>query len=284
MAVVRTTGVIDAPVRSVAAAARSTELAERGPGPLRVRGRAAPGTGELLVPGDEIRFRAPPGGPFASLTTRIVRADPDAMSSVVVAGRVPRLRHETVFTDLGGRTRVADALCWTSPLGPLGRVADVLVVRRFARAVLSRRRAAVRELAVSWASRPVVVGTAILHAGLLLAQQRRYPAEHAGRWELPGGRVEPGETECRAVVRECREELDVEVRPSGRVGTDVPLDAAPGDEMVLRVHTAELTDPAALPRAVEHRAVRWIGAGEVGTLDWLETDRLLAHSLRGLLR
>nr|WP_245775748.1 NUDIX domain-containing protein [Saccharopolyspora flava] len=137
-----------------------------------------------------------------------------------------------------------------------------------------------RELAESWASRPVVVGTALVHEGRLLAQQRGYPAAHAGRWELPGGRVEPGETESDAVVRECREELDVEVRPTGRLGTDVPLD----NGMLLRIHTAELVDAGQVPRAVEHREVRWLTAADLPALDWLDTDRVLLHHLRELLR
>nr|WP_281290268.1 NUDIX domain-containing protein [Saccharopolyspora dendranthemae] len=138
---------------------------------------------------------------------------------------------------------------------------------------------AVRALAESWASREVVVGTAIVRGGRLLAQQRGYPAAHAGRWELPGGRVEPGETEHEAVIRECREELGVDVRPTGRLGTDVPLD----NGMPLRIHTAELEDPSQQPRAVEHRDVRWAAPSELADLDWLETDRVLLHSLRRFL-
>nr|WP_246195582.1 NUDIX domain-containing protein [Halopolyspora algeriensis] len=137
-----------------------------------------------------------------------------------------------------------------------------------------------RALAQEWATRPVVVGTAIVRRGRLLAQQRHYPAKHAGRWELPGGRVEPGESERDAVVRECKEELGMDVVPTGRIGTDVPLDGG----MLLRLYTAEPTPSSPEPRAVEHRAVRWVDTSEMTGLDWLETDRLLVHSLRSLLR
>lgn len=274
------TGVVDAPITTVAAAARHTPTAEDGLTSLRVRGRAS-GAGALLVPGDEITFRL--GGRLGRLTTRIVRADVEAVSSVIVAGPCPVLRHEKTFTDLGGRTRVTDTLHWTSPLATLGRVADAVALRRFARAVLRRRFDAITELATAWAARDVVVGTAIVRDGLLLGQQRHYPASDAGRWELPGGRVEPGESEHDAVIRECAEELGVRVRPTGRVGTDVPLDGmSPG--MVLRVHEAELVDADAVPRAVEHRDVRWIGPAGVAAVDWLEADRLLAASMRALLR
>lgn len=54
----------------------------------------------------------------------------------------------------------------------------------------------------------------------MLCAARSYPPEHAGRFELPGGKVEPGETPIRALARELAEELDLhvtlgaEVRPT----------------------------------------------------------------------
>ncbi|PRW64957.1 DNA mismatch repair protein MutT [Actinopolyspora mortivallis] len=116
---------------------------------------------------------------------------------------------------------------------------------------------------------------------MLLAQQRCCPARHAGRWELPGGRVEPGEDEAAAVVRECREELGVDVRVAGRFGTDVPIPGEPG--MLLRGYLATLADPSAVPWPVEHRAVRWLGAEGLTEVDWLATDRLLLDAMRGVV-
>ncbi|MBA3575017.1 MAG: (deoxy)nucleoside triphosphate pyrophosphohydrolase [Pseudonocardiales bacterium] len=121
----------------------------------------------------------------------------------------------------------------------------------------------------------MVVGAAVLAGGRVLAAQRSYPAEAAGRWELPGGRVEPGETEQQALARECREELGVDVVPGERLGPDVPLAGG----AVLRVHTARLADPEARPRTLEHRALRWVGPGELDELDWLDADRALLPDL-----
>jgi 8-oxo-dGTP diphosphatase len=126
----------------------------------------------------------------------------------------------------------------------------------------------------------VVVGAAIVHRGRLLAQQRAWPAADAGRWELPGGRVEDGESETDALVRECAEELGVQVTPGPRIGGSVPL---PGGRSVLRIYAATLISPGAEPRAVEHAAVRWLGADELTTVDWLDADRVLLPHLRALL-
>src|SRR3569623_1217036 len=59
---------------------------------------------------------------------------------------------------------------------------------------------------------PTVVVAAALYdtEGRLFAARRSAPPELAGRWELPGGKVEPGETPEHALVRGLREELGVE--------------------------------------------------------------------------
>lgn len=125
----------------------------------------------------------------------------------------------------------------------------------------------------------VIVGAALVRGGAVLAQQRAYPADMAGRWELPGGRVEAGETDPAALRRECVEELAVEVVVHGRVGDDVPL---PGGK-VLRVYAATLAVAEARPRAIEHRALRWVDATGLAELDWLPADRVLLPALRHLL-
>lgn len=60
----------------------------------------------------------------------------------MVAGAFTAYRHEHTLCRLGpGRTRQLDAMTWTSPLGPLGRLADALVVRRVMAHLLRARNA-----------------------------------------------------------------------------------------------------------------------------------------------
>ncbi|OZM73668.1 DNA mismatch repair protein MutT [Amycolatopsis antarctica] len=125
----------------------------------------------------------------------------------------------------------------------------------------------------------VIVGAAIVRSGLLLAQQRSFPEDAAGKWELPGGRVEPGESEVDALARECHEELAVRIEVADRVGADVDLPRA----KVLRIYAATLADPRAEPRPVEHAAVRWVPADGIDALDWLPADRVLLPALHALL-
>lgn len=114
----------------------------------------------------------------------------------------------------------------------------------------------------------VVVAGAVYDRGRLLAARRSAPPELAGRWELPGGKVEPGESGEQALVRELREEVGVETEPLERIPGAWPL----GRGYVLHVWTARLVSGVPAPLQ-DHDELRWLGPGECDTVDWLEQDR-----------
>ena len=125
----------------------------------------------------------------------------------------------------------------------------------------------------------VIVGAAIVAAGRVLACARAGPPEVAGRWEFPGGKVEAGETETEALIRECQEELKVRVEVGLRVGGDVTL--AHG-RAVLRVYAATLVDGDE-PTLTEHSELRWLAADELDSVAWLPADAPIVAALRPLL-
>lgn len=94
-----------------------------------------------------------------------------------------------------------------------------------------------------------------------------------GRWELPGGKVDPGESDTAALVRECEEELGVRIAPLHRIGGDVSFPAREqGPAAVLRVWIAELPADQPEPRALEHLSLRWLHADTLAGVDWLPAD------------
>jgi len=125
----------------------------------------------------------------------------------------------------------------------------------------------------------VVVGAALLDQGRVLAARRSAPPEVAGGWEFPGGKVDPGESEREALVRECREELGVEVEPLGRLDGEQPLKTG----YVLRLWSARLVSGE--PRALEdHDILRWLGPDELDDVAWLAADMPFLPAVRELLR
>lgn len=123
----------------------------------------------------------------------------------------------------------------------------------------------------------IVVAGAVVRGSELLVAQRQRPPELAGRWELPGGKVAPGETELAALARELTEELGVTVEVGDRVGDDVML----SDTATLRAYEVRLTDGD--PHPHDHRALRWVAATELPGIDWVPADRAWLADLTRLL-
>lgn len=124
----------------------------------------------------------------------------------------------------------------------------------------------------------VVVAVALLDdERRVLAARRREPPAYAGMWEFPGGKVEPGEQEHDALIRECREELDVEIEIGPPLG-EVAL-ASPG--WVLRVWFGRVTRRR--PRLLDHDALRWLDVTELDDVSWMPADGPLVEELRRVL-
>ena len=121
----------------------------------------------------------------------------------------------------------------------------------------------------------VVVAAAIELDGRYLVARRTRPADVAGRWEFPGGKVEAGETEEQALIREIREELGVDVEVVRRIPGEWPLH----DDLVLHLYVARLItgEPAPLE---QHDEIRWVTPSEFDEIDWLPSDVDAVRCLR----
>lgn len=123
-----------------------------------------------------------------------------------------------------------------------------------------------------------VVAGALIRDGALLVAQRARPPELAGLWELPGGKVAPGETDQAALVRELREELGIDVAVGARLGADVALSSS----STLRAYLVTHTDGAL--QLNDHRELRWVGAAELDDLPWVPADTAWLPQLATLLQ
>ncbi len=115
----------------------------------------------------------------------------------------------------------------------------------------------------------------LFHRGRLLIAQRPAHTHLAGLWEFPGGKLEPGESWAEGLVRELREELDVEVEVG--VLVDEITHAYPGKTVRLRFHRCRLL--AGTPRPVGCAAVAWVTSDELGRYDFPPADARLLRLL-----
>jgi 8-oxo-dGTP diphosphatase len=100
-------------------------------------------------------------------------------------------------------------------------------------------------------------------AGRLLLIKRGHDPE-AGKWSLPGGRIEPGETDAQALVREMREETGLTVLPGPLLGAvERP---GPGDSIIdIRDYAATVTG-GTLAAGDDAADACWVAAGDVPRL------------------
>lgn len=123
-----------------------------------------------------------------------------------------------------------------------------------------------------------VVAALIWREKRFLACQRPAHKARGLLWEFVGGKVEPGETREQALVRECREELDVTVIP-GEVFMEV-LHEYPDLTVHLTLFHAALAEGE--PKALEHNALRWITVQEIDQLAFCPADEVILERLKQL--
>jgi 8-oxo-dGTP diphosphatase len=114
----------------------------------------------------------------------------------------------------------------------------------------------------------VAVGAVVVSAGALLLVRRGRSPE-AGRWSVPGGRVEGGETLAAALEREVREETGLDVRCGALVGWAERISDA-GHFVILDFEAEPGAEPGAEPAppcaGSDAADAAWIPLDEVGTL------------------
>ncbi|MBI1787093.1 MAG: (deoxy)nucleoside triphosphate pyrophosphohydrolase [Acidobacteria bacterium] len=115
----------------------------------------------------------------------------------------------------------------------------------------------------------VVVAAIIERAGQVLICQRAAGQPHAGKWEFPGGKVEPEESYATALARELREELDIEANIAGEV-TRYPYQY-PGRAPILLVFYL-VTEFAGEPRNRVFERICWEHARNLPSYDFLAGD------------
>ena len=117
-----------------------------------------------------------------------------------------------------------------------------------------------------------VVGAIIKDGDRYLVGQRAANKAQGGLWEFMGGKIEPGETPEQALVRECREELNLEIENEYII--DSVVHEYP--EKTIRLTLISCSPKSgSVPKALEHQQIRWVTRSEMDALDFAPADREL---------
>lgn len=112
----------------------------------------------------------------------------------------------------------------------------------------------------------------------IFATQRGY-GDYKDGWEIPGGKLEPGETPEQCIVREIKEELATDVKAEkvlGVVDYDYP-------NFHLTMHCILCTIVSGDLKLLEHEAAKWVSKETLRSVDWLPADQLILDKIEQLL-
>ena len=123
-----------------------------------------------------------------------------------------------------------------------------------------------------------VVAALIWEGNRFLACQRPAHKARGLLWEFVGGKVEPGESREEALIRECREELDITIAPR-----DVFLTVIHEyPDLTVRLTLFNASIVSGDPKLLEHNDLRWITVQEIDSLEFCPADEEILKKLKEL--
>ena len=123
-----------------------------------------------------------------------------------------------------------------------------------------------------------VVAALIWEGDRFLACQRPAHKARGLQWEFVGGKVEPGESKEEALIRECREELDITIAPQ-----DVFMEVIHEyPDLTVRLTLFNATIAQGTPKLLEHNDLRWITVREIDSLEFCPADEEILKKLKHL--
>ena len=121
------------------------------------------------------------------------------------------------------------------------------------------------------------VTAAILgHNGRILIAQRKSPENLAGKWEFPGGKIENHETPQQCLLREMKEEFDIDVEVGEFFDESLYQDGL-GTIQLLAYHTTWKSGRISLKA---HAAIRWVSLNQIQSIDFAPADIPIAEKLQ----
>ena len=121
---------------------------------------------------------------------------------------------------------------------------------------------------------PLLVTAGIIEKDKMVLLSRRKPGSKfsAGQWEFPGGKVEHLETPQQSIIREIKEELDLQIRVEELVHVNSHIYRNEKDQLhvVLITYLCKIIDGKEFPK--EGQTIKWVHRSHLSKLEWCEAD------------
>jgi len=119
-----------------------------------------------------------------------------------------------------------------------------------------------------------VVGAAIFRDSSVLLAQRSESMSLAGQWEFPGGKIK-NETPKEALIRELKEELNIEVRPGKSIGKST----VNSDSKMIELEVFQCEIISGKPQPLEHSNLQWVKIYDVQGMNLALADIPIAAKI-----
>jgi len=110
----------------------------------------------------------------------------------------------------------------------------------------------------------------------VLAMKRASHKPIPGKWEFPGGKIEPGETPEQAIIREIKEELNIEITNLSHFDNSITTTA----EWEVELDCFFVQTETMPTNSTDHDEMRWVEIDKLHELDWLEADIKVIEKLQ----
>ena len=122
----------------------------------------------------------------------------------------------------------------------------------------------------------VVAGVIKNEEGKILITQRNLQKSQGGLWEFPGGKIEPNETKENAIVREIKEELDIDIEVESYL-SEKTFNYPEKDINLIALECKRINGEI---RLLEHEDYRWVAKNELDNFEFAPADIFIVEKLK----
>lgn len=112
--------------------------------------------------------------------------------------------------------------------------------------------------------------------GKILITQRNLQKDQGGLWEFPGGKIEPNETREDAIIREIKEELDIDIKADNYLEEKV-FNYPEKDINLIALKCSKINGKIKL---LEHEDYRWVDNSELEKFEFAPADIFIVEKLK----